>query len=282
MGDPLVPFSKILIPIDFSERCLGAARFAIPLAEHFHSEITLLHIEDPPDAGSDLNAHRDQHSKKQLRDFLCAAFAHLDVKRVLRTGEPAAEIIAYAKNHDSDLIMMPTHGYGTLRRRLLGSITAKVLHDADCPVWTGAHLAQGPPAEWIRPTTILSAVDANAESEMALVWASALAAEFNAALLLLHVEPRLESPGEGYYSKEYHDQVLAAAKRKMDELQRAAGTHVEVIIGAGSIVHVVCKTADDLKVDLLVIGRGVNAALGRLGLNTYGIIRESQCPVASV
>jgi hypothetical protein len=25
-----VRFSKILIPIDFSERCLGAARFAIP------------------------------------------------------------------------------------------------------------------------------------------------------------------------------------------------------------------------------------------------------------
>jgi nucleotide-binding universal stress UspA family protein len=278
----LVLFSKILIPIDFSERCLGAARFVIPLAEHFHSEITLLHVEDPPGADSDLDADREQHNKKQLRDFLCAAFEHLDVKRVLRAGEPAAEIIAYAKNHDSDLIMMPTHGYGTFRRRLLGSITAKVLHDADCPVWTGAHLAQGPPAEWIRPTTILAAVDANAESEKALVWASALSSELNAALLLVHVEPRLESPGEGYYSREYHDQVLAAAKRKMDALQRAAGTHVEVIIGAGSIAPVVCKTADDLKADLLVIGRGVNATSGRLGLNTYGIIRESSCPVVSV
>jgi nucleotide-binding universal stress UspA family protein len=278
----LVLFSRILIPIDFSERCLGAARFAIPLAERFHSEITLLHVEDPPGADSDLDADREQHSKKQLRNFLCAAFAHLDVKRVLRTGEPAAEIIAYAKSHDSDLIMMPTHGYGTFRRCLLGSITAKVLHDAHCPVWTGAHLAQGPPAEWIRPTTILSAVDANAESEETLAWASALASEFNAALLSVHVESRLESPGEGYYSKEYHNQVLAVAKRKMGELQRAAGTHAEVIIGAGSIAHVVCKTADDLKADLLVIGAGVNAASGRLGLNTYGIIRESLCPVVSV
>ena len=178
--------------------------------------------------------------------------------------------------------MMPTHGYGTFRRRLLGSITAKVLHDAACPVWTGAHLAQGPPVEWISPTTILTAVDADAESEKALVWASVLASELNAALLLVHVESRLESPGEGYYSREYHDQVLAAAKRKMDELQRAAGTHVEVIIGAGSIAHVVCKTADDLKADLLIIGRGVNATSGRLGLNTYGIIRESSCPVVSV
>jgi hypothetical protein len=87
---------------------------------------------------------------------------------------------------------------------------------------------------------------------------------------------------KGYYSKEYHNQVLTVAKRKMGELQRAAGTHAEVIIGAGSIAHVVCKTADDLKADLLVIGAGVNAASGRLGLNTYGIIRESLCPVVSV
>ena len=28
---------------------------------------------------------------------------------------------------------MPTHGYGPFRRFILGSNTAKVLHDADCP-----------------------------------------------------------------------------------------------------------------------------------------------------
>ena len=32
------------------------------------------------------------------------------------------------------LIAMPTHGYGPFRRFILGSNTAKVLHDADCPV----------------------------------------------------------------------------------------------------------------------------------------------------
>ena len=38
---------KILLPIDFSERCLGGARYAIPLVEHFHSELTLLHVISP-------------------------------------------------------------------------------------------------------------------------------------------------------------------------------------------------------------------------------------------
>ena len=34
---------------------------------------------------------------------------------------------------------MPTHGFGPLRRFLLGSVAAKVLHDAQCPVWTSVH-----------------------------------------------------------------------------------------------------------------------------------------------
>ena len=41
---------------------------------------------------------------------------------------------------DQTVILMPTHGYGPFRRFILGSNTAKVLHDADCPVWTGVHL----------------------------------------------------------------------------------------------------------------------------------------------
>lgn len=166
-------------------------------------------------------------------------------------------------------------------RCLVGSISAKVLHDADCPVWTGTHLTQGPPAEWISPTKILCAANADACSEKALAWASSLASGLDAALVLVHVEPRLESPGEDYYSREYHERVMAEANGKIDELQRVVGTRAEVTIAAGNIPQAVCRTAERLKADLLVIGRGSEASV-RLGLNTYGIIRESPCPVVSV
>ena len=45
----MLPLKKILLPIDFSERCLGGARYAIPLAEHFDSELTLLDVISPID-----------------------------------------------------------------------------------------------------------------------------------------------------------------------------------------------------------------------------------------
>lgn len=278
----MVPFSKILIPIDFSERCLGAARFAIPLAERFHSEITLLHVEPLPEAYPDQSVEREIPPEKQLRDFLAAAFAHLDVKRIVRVGPNVAqEIVRYARDCGSDLIMMPTHGYGAFRRFLLGSTTAKVLHDTSCPVWTGVHLAQGPPVEWINPTTILCAADNDAGSEKALKWASRLASALNTHLVLVHVEPRL-TRSEEYDYKEFHEMVIAEANQKMKELELAAGTRAQVIIRDGIVPYAVAQAVKDLKVDLLVIGRRSDPASEGLGLNTYGFIRESPCPVVSV
>lgn len=277
----MVPFSKILIPIDFSERCLGAARFSIPLGERFHSEITFLHVEPPP-AYPDPSIDRGIPPEKQLRDFLVAAFTHLDVKRVLRVGPDVAhEVVQYAREYGSDLIMMPTHGYGSFRRSLLGSITAKVLHDACCPVWTGTHLAKGPPAEWINPRTILCAANNDAGTEKALKWASRLASELDTDLVLVHVEPRL-TRSEEHDSKDFDEKVIAEANQEMNKLQRAAGTRAQIVIRCGTVAHAVAKAVKDLEADLLVIGRRSDPASEGLGLNTYGIIRESQCPVVSV
>lgn len=279
----MVPFSKILFPIDFSERCLGAARYSIPFAERFHSEITLLHVQPPPEAYPDRDIEREIPPEKRLRDFLCAAFAHLDVKRILRVGPDVAhEIVQYAREDGSDLIMMPTHGYGAFRRLLLGSTTAKVLYDTNCPVWTGARLAQGPRAEWLNPTTIVCAADHDTGSENALKWASQLASALGANLMLVHVEPRLQSPGEEYYSKEYHERLVAEANVKMGKLQARTGTRAHAVLRTGNVAHAVSKAAEDLDADLLVIGRRSDPASEGLGLNTYGIIRESPCPVVSV
>ena len=118
--------AKILLPIDFSERCLPVARYAIPLAEHFHSELTLLHVlssidEVTPEARA-LNENRRKTAAKALDDFLCAALNHLKTRRLVREGDAAEVIAAQAVEDGSDLIMMPTHGYSPFRRLLLGCV----------------------------------------------------------------------------------------------------------------------------------------------------------------
>ena len=57
------------------------------------------------------------------------------VTRVLLRGNPAHEIVKTARDHNVDLIAMSTRGEGVFYRFLLGSVTAKVLHEIQCPVW---------------------------------------------------------------------------------------------------------------------------------------------------
>jgi len=66
----------------------------------------------------------------------------ISVQRCVQSGDPALHITQYARQKKADLIMIPTHGYGSFRSLLLGSVTANVLHDAECPVWTTAHASE--------------------------------------------------------------------------------------------------------------------------------------------
>src|SRR5262245_58104158 len=59
-----------------------------------------------------------------------------EVATLLRVGRPYEEIIAAAKAHDVDLIVMARHGRGEVHRLLVGSVADKVVRLAPCPVVT--------------------------------------------------------------------------------------------------------------------------------------------------
>jgi nucleotide-binding universal stress UspA family protein len=290
----MFPLSRILLPVDFSERCLGATRYAEALAAHFHSEITLLHVLEPiryefstlefgGTVMNDLLANRAEVARKQLEGFLREELSGVRVKRELLEGDPAARIVEYAHNERIKLITLPTHGYGPFRRFILGSVTAKVLHDADCPVWTGVHLEEAPTVESIAFRTILCAVDLGPLSRKAATWASEMAKEFGARLVLLHANPCIESrPGE-YFDRELAADLAKSARTELEKLSEAVGARAEILVDGGDTPNVVCRAAQKSAADLLVIGRGSAAGLfGRLRTNAYAIIRQSPCPVVSV
>jgi nucleotide-binding universal stress UspA family protein len=51
-------------------------------------------------------------------------------------GSPKAEIIAYARKHQIDLIVLATHGRSGLAHVLMGSVSESVVRTARCPVLT--------------------------------------------------------------------------------------------------------------------------------------------------
>jgi nucleotide-binding universal stress UspA family protein len=287
------PLSRIVLPVDFSERSAGAARYAKALAGHFHSELILLHVLVPPqyefgalDIGGSMLAelyhNQAEQASAEMEAFVATELAGVEVRRVVLEGDPARRIVDFASTEHADLILMPTHGYGPFRRFILGSNTAKVLHDADCPVWTGVHMEEGPAPPPVELRRVLCAVDLGPQSPKALCWAAQLSASFGARLILLHAANA--EPDSGDDSEvNWRVDVRAAAGRELERLQSFARVEAERMVETGEPAKAICSAAARIGADVLVIGRGSAAGhFGRLRTNAYAIIRGSPCPVVSV
>jgi nucleotide-binding universal stress UspA family protein len=140
-------YDRILVPTDGSEISAAAERAAIAFARAHGSEIVVLAVGQPQppiaaaeaamavDPGIDdetLLAAANDHARRvadaaHAAGVRCSALAVLDYS-------PADAILATAEGRNCDLIFMGSHGRRGLSRLLAGSVTQKVLADADAPV----------------------------------------------------------------------------------------------------------------------------------------------------
>jgi nucleotide-binding universal stress UspA family protein len=282
---------KILLPVDFSERSACAGRYARGLAARFGAQVLLLHVLTPPcefgemgiggAALAEMYSARRRQAAEDLESYMARELAGVDARRTVLEGEPATRIVELAHEEKADLILMPTHGFGAFRRYILGSNTAKALHDADCPVWTGVHLAQAP-CETPEIRSVLCAVDLGPQSSKTLGWAARFAQQFGASLTLTHATTPVPeiggAPGAGLDAE-----VRAAAERELARLRDSVHAEADVTIESGEPAQAICALAERMQADTLVIARGSAAGVfGRLRTNAYAIIRQSPCPVVSV
>ncbi len=290
----MITFKRILFPVDFSKQDQEVVPFVRAMAERFHSEVVLLHVAEffptgygTPDAivlEPMVNLENLMNEQReQLNQYLSADFTGPCVRRTLELGDPTKEIAKYARDQKVDLIMMPTHGYGPFRRFLLGSVTAKVLHDTDCPVWTGVHTDQLWSQNQYRWRRFLCAVDADPRDAPLLRWAAQFSTEQKADLQVVHVLPAAEPIPPGQEPASLRGFLLDTAEQRISNLQSEAGTSLDILLRFGRVENVVRDAALAYEADLILIGRGViHGVLGRLRSAAYGIIREAPCPVISI
>jgi nucleotide-binding universal stress UspA family protein len=141
---------RILLPVDTPIASLDVINQAGVLARHFKSEIFMLHVVTaqshdagvPRDKGAlanwDLLAEILREAKNRGDSSLGPALEGLSIRRKLLEGDVAVAVVQTAEVEKADLIMMPSYSL-TFYEFLLGSVTAKVLHGTERPVWTGAH-----------------------------------------------------------------------------------------------------------------------------------------------
>jgi nucleotide-binding universal stress UspA family protein len=203
------------------------------------------------------------------------------VQRILAEGGPAWNITNWAEEHDVDLIMMGTRGLGKIRGLLLGSVAAKVIHDATCPVWTNAML-RSKPRESRDYKTVICAIDATDEAIPLLRFADALARELGAKVHVAHGVPEAETRPSKYFDFDLHAYLMDSAHVAISKLQREAKTEFPASIKASPIAKAVSEAALEQGADLIIIGQGkAQQAFGRLRTHAYQIIRDAPCPVLS-
>ncbi len=136
---------KILLPVDGSACALRAVDHLISHAAWFAAppEIHLLHVHPPIPIGriqahvgkETLHAHYREESEAALAEARARlAAGGLAYAEHIHVGQPAEIIVKLAGELGCELVVMGTHGRGAVAGLLTGSVAARVLHLASCPV----------------------------------------------------------------------------------------------------------------------------------------------------
>lgn len=287
----MFPFRKILFPVDYSAPCLAVIPYVQETACRFSAELTVCHAYAPLAAithsellvtDPDLQARAHELEDDRLRQFACQHFAGQKLEALAELGEPGGVIERVAQQQRADLVMLATRGHGPVRRFLLGSNTAKVLHDVSSAVWTGVGSSLMEHPTRIPYQSIVCALDDTQEAESVLRAAASLASAYTAQLWIVHVVPTPPALPDVDFA-EHTAQLIEASQFRLRELKAKLGvdaphTIIDTFLGEGIHQEVVRRSAD-----LLVTGRGHSiGTFSRLWSHLYSIIRDSPCPVLSV
>jgi nucleotide-binding universal stress UspA family protein len=135
---------RVCCPVDFSWESRIAMQEAVELASHFDCELTLVHVDDRPArpradetlASPETLERGTLELERQLDTWRNQAeqLMKKPVKCVLLAGEPAEEIVRFARGGSYDAIVMGTHGQAGRHRWVVGSVAQSVVREAPCTV----------------------------------------------------------------------------------------------------------------------------------------------------
>jgi len=134
-----LPKKIVLVPIDFSkssQQPLSVAFEMVERPEDVHVLYSLIPL-DSFSAGAEWGAMDDEtrlHAVESHFEQFLNEHGATGATRVLRTGDPGAQIVDYAKEAGVDLIVIPSHGHHGIARLLMGSVAERVVRHATCPV----------------------------------------------------------------------------------------------------------------------------------------------------
>jgi nucleotide-binding universal stress UspA family protein len=287
---------SILTTTDFSPESLTGVKYAGMLAAKFHSELSLLHVIEPPPRFSGFekvviargDAAVEFAARAKLANLLKTAVERgTSTSCFVTTGKAFDRIVQFARTSKVDLIVLSTHGFTGVKRVVTGSTTEQVVRHAPCPVLT---VPANRPNRPLKVKRILVPIDFSNVSKDALPYARLLAEAFSAEIVLGTVIEQypIAPPYGSEVSAQFVVPMMRAARTELeaiaDELRQLTDVKVKVKAAAGTPSQQICIMAARNAANLIVLTTHGYTGLKRMliGGTAERVVRHATCPVLVV
>jgi nucleotide-binding universal stress UspA family protein len=126
---------KILVPVDFSDESAAALRYATTIAQQSGGAIDVVHVWDSSSyASADTVGGIHDAASEAMQKFLEPFAGNPGISGNVTSGE-AARVIADL-SAEYELVVMGRRAQDGATEAIVGSVAAKVIADAKCPVLT--------------------------------------------------------------------------------------------------------------------------------------------------
>jgi nucleotide-binding universal stress UspA family protein len=140
-------FRNVVVALDFSKTSEEALRVAREVAADHSARLHLVHVvadvrlapvrfETPGPSSDDLQRQWICDAEARLAAVAQRGADEAEIRKALVGTPVASTIVEYAAANNANLIVVGTHGYGAVKRMLLGSVSDQLLRCATCPVLT--------------------------------------------------------------------------------------------------------------------------------------------------
>ncbi len=299
----------ILLPVDLSDACVPALRFACAMARCYDARVELVHVVNEAPAIWKLGwPQRFGESAPTVNEAERAFDEWLDehgplgirFERRVVVGAPGFVIAREAKKLPADFLVLATHGNMGLQARFVGGIANQVLRVVRCPVasikppgfgetllrmWEGIKLfgnredaVQGvkrtssfPPRKIIHPT------DFSEASHHATQLAARMAKHAGAELNVLHVAPKEDLSASRIDRAEKMDEICL-------QVEAMGGICPKLKTVQGDAASEIIRESASQSADLIVMG---SEGIGGLSVLSVGstaakVVRHASCPVITL
>ncbi|MBO4312414.1 MAG: universal stress protein [Desulfovibrionaceae bacterium] len=142
----MAEIKKIICSVDLSDPLPSVAKYATLLAKSAGASVIVSYVvpslslfpgfQVVPGRVENFISKIQEGAKETMDAYIAEHFQGVDVRDEIAVGDVAEEILALADREKADVIVMGTRGRKGLNAVLFGSVAAKVVKKAECPVMT--------------------------------------------------------------------------------------------------------------------------------------------------